>query len=56
MLTVLLMIYLSIQLNVPAWYYIVCGSMMIIQAVKFGIDIQKRLEKNRIKWVDLNPQ
>lgn len=46
MLTVLLMIYLGMQLNVPAWYYIICVLMMIIQAVKLGIEIQKSIEKN----------
>ena len=56
MLTVLLMIYLSVQLSVPSWYYIICVLMMIIQAVKLGIKIQKSIEQNRIKWVDVNPQ
>ena len=56
MLTVLLMIYLSVQLSVPSWYYIICVLMMIIQAVKHGIKIQKSIEQNRIKWVDANPQ
>lgn len=55
MLTVLLMIYLGVQLSVPTWYYIICVLMMIIQAVKLGIEIQKSIEKNRIKWVDINP-
>ena len=56
MLTVLLMIYLSVQLSVPSWYYIICVLMMIIQAVKLGIKIQKSIEQNWIKWVDVNPQ
>lgn len=49
MLTVLLMIYLGLQLSVPSWYYIICVLMMIIQAVKLGIKIQKNIEQNRIK-------
>lgn len=49
MLTVLLMIYLGLQLSVPSWYYIICVLMMIIQAVKLGIKIKKNIEQNRIK-------
>lgn len=45
MLTVLLMIYLGVQLSVPTWYYIICVLMMIIQAVKLGIEIQKVLKR-----------
>lgn len=56
MLTVLLMIYLGVQLSVPSCYYIICVLMMIIQAVKLGIKIQKSIEQNRIKWVDVNPR
>ena len=56
MLTVLMMIYLGVQLSVQTWYYIICVLMMIIQAVKLGIEIQKSIEKNRINWVDVNPQ
>ena len=56
MLTVLLMIYLGVQPSVPIWYYIICVLMMIIQAIKPGIEIQKNIEKNRIKWIDVNPQ
>ena len=56
MLTVLLMIYLGVQLSVLSCYYIICVLMMIIQAVKLGIKIQKSIEQNRIKWVDVNPQ
>lgn len=39
MLIVLLMIYLDVQLSVPTWYYIICILMMIIQAVKLGIEM-----------------
>ena len=30
--------------------------MMIVQAIKLGIEIQKNIEKNRIKWIDANPR
>ncbi len=30
--------------------------MMIIQAIKLSIEIQNNIEKNRIKWVDVNPR
>lgn len=56
MITVLLMIYLGVQPSVPIWYYIICVLMMIIQAIKPGIEIQKNIEKNRIKWIDANPR
>lgn len=39
MLTVLLMICLGVQLSVPTWNYIICILMMIIQAVKLGIEV-----------------
>lgn len=57
MLTVLLMICLGMQLGVPAWYYIICGLILLIDVViKLGVQIHRIIEKNRIKWIDVNPQ
>ena len=44
MLRVVLMIYLGMQIGVPVWYYIICGLILFIEAIKIGVQIQKNRE------------
>lgn len=49
MLSIFLFIWIGIQLNAPAWFYVLCGVMFIAEMVRYGKSLyEKGRDSNRL--------
>ena len=46
MITAILMIWIGLKLNAPAWFYVLCVVSAIIKMLSYGIDMYKKGQKD----------
>lgn len=45
MIAAFLLIWIGLKLNAPTWFYLLCGVLIILKAISFGIEMYKKGKK-----------